>query len=264
MSEETRTAGTVARAVRLISAIADAEEPGSVTALAAATGLPASTIHRLLALLVSEGMVERDAAFRTYRVGPELYRIAARTVATVGLAEIAKPTLQELADEFDETVLFGRYSAATASMSFVARADGGNLLQYRIELNVPGSVIWGSSGKAVSAYLPKDAVRRAMEADRLRGDGGRSIGGTAQPGEAELMVQFEEIERRGYALSEAEKLPKARGIAVPVFGPAGVEGSLTLTHPRDRPPAADVAAIVERLQQGAAQIGRSLGAAGGK
>lgn len=251
--------GTVARAVRVISAVADLDEPGTIARLAEATDLPASTVHRLLALLAAEGIVEHDAGAHTYRVGPELYRIAARTVATVGLADVVQPILQQLADDFGETVLLGRYSPAPPSLAFIARADGSHLLQYRIEMHRPGSVVWGASGKAVAAFLePADALR-ALEFERAKPDGGRSSEGDEPPQPEAFTAQLAQVREQGYATSEGQKLPQARGLAVPILGPRGVEGSLTLTYPRDRPPIGDSASIIDRLKAGSVQIARSLG-----
>lgn len=258
-AEDTRAMGTVARAVRVIAAVADLDEPGTIARLSEATGLPASTVHRLLALLVADSIVEHDAASHTYRVGPELYRIAARTVATVGLEDVVQPILQQLADDFGETVLLGRYSPAAPSLAFIARADGNHLLQYRIELHKPGSVVWGASGKAVAAFLePADALR-ALESERAKPAGGRSSEGHDAPLAAEFVEQLALVRERGYASSEGEKLPQARGLAVPIFGPRGVEGSLTLTYPRDRRPIGDIDSIIEQLQSGSARIARALG-----
>ncbi|WP_413318059.1 IclR family transcriptional regulator [Agrococcus sp. 1P02AA] len=251
--------GTVARAVRVIAAVADLDEPGTIARIASATGLPASTVHRLLALLAADSIVEHDAASHTYRVGPELYRIAARTVATVGLADVVQPILQELADDFGETVLLGRYSPGAPSLAFIGRADGNHLLQYRIELHRPGSVVWGASGKAVAAFLePADALR-ALAAERAKPAEGRSSEGHELPEPDEFVRQLSLIRERGYASSEGEKLPQARGLAVPIFGLRGVEGSLTLTYPRDRPPIGDIESIIDRLQSGSARIARALG-----
>lgn len=249
----TTPSGTVARAIRLLSAVVDAGGPVSLQALGEASGLPASTTHRLLGLLADEGMVRYDAARHTYQAGAETYRLAARTVATVRFDEIVQPVLQGLADRFDETVLFGLYAPGAESLSFIARADGNHDLQYRIELNTPTSVLCGASGKAVGAYLEREVIARVVEREQV------DTQGRPLPALDDLLRVLGEVRAAGHIETQGEKLPQARGIAVPVFGPAGVFGSLTLTHPEDRLPHGETDEIVKELQAGAAQISRFIG-----
>ncbi|RLV57136.1 IclR family transcriptional regulator [Aeromicrobium phragmitis] len=254
--------GTVARAMRLLSAVVDAEGPASVNALADASALPASTTHRLLGLLVDVGMVTHDPQLRSYSVGPETYRLAARTLQTVDLPGILQPVLDRLAGTFGETVIFGLYSPATSTLSFAGRADGDHVLQYRIELNTPTSVLWGASGKAVAAFLPDEELAAAYERESRGTGGGRSNGGSELPALERLREDLAVVREQGYVESQGEKLPGARGIAVPVVGPRGVVGSLTLTHPQNRAPAGDAESIVAALQDGAEEIARYFGATG--
>lgn len=253
-------AGTVARTVRLLAALADSGKSAGVGTLAETTGLPASTVHRLLGLLVDEGIVDRNPDSHNYSVGPELYRIAARIVDTVDIIRVIQPHLQRLADQFDETVLFGQYSAANRSLAFLARADGQQLLQYRIELNRPLSVIWGASGKAVLAYLPYDDVSSIIEHERAFPGAGRAPGNDGVlPSRADLETSLEQVRQDGFAVSEGEKLPQARGIGVPVFGPRRLLGSITLTSPKDRMPHGEIVKIAEALQITADNISADLG-----
>lgn len=263
MTDVVPASGTVARAIRLLAAVVDAGRPVGVQVLGESTGLATSTTHRLLSLLVEEGMVDRDPETHLYRVGAEGYRLAARTIETVGLDRVVQPVLDELARQFDETVLFGQYSASTRSFAFLARADGHHLLQYRIDLHTPSSLLWGASGRVVSAYLDDDTLAAVVEVERADPTGRLAAAdGSPTPEVADLAPLLAEVRHQGYLVSEGQKLPRARGIAVPVLGPRGVVGSLTLTHPHDRTPHGDLPTIVDGLRAGAEQISRYLGAAG--
>jgi DNA-binding IclR family transcriptional regulator len=253
--------GPVARTARLLAAIADCDEPVGIARLAELTSLPASTVHRLLKLLGDEGMVDRNPNTHNYGVGPELYRIAARVVDSVDIVLVVQPYLQGLVEAYDETVLFGQYAPANRSMSFVARADGSSMLQYRIRLNSPISLIWGASGKAILAFLDYEAVSEILEFERSQVGNGRAPGSQAPlPERHELERSLEVVRRTGYAVSEGEKLPQARGIGAPVYGPRGVVGSLTLTSPKDRLPHGEIQLIAHDLKEVAQQISVGLGA----
>ena len=65
----------------------------TLTEISEATGLPASTTHRLVAELEREGLLERMPD-RSYRLGVRLWEFASRTPGAVGLRELARPWLE--------------------------------------------------------------------------------------------------------------------------------------------------------------------------
>lgn len=239
----------------LLSALADAQGPMGVKQVAEQLQLAPSTAHRLLQLLRKEGFVDAQGNGQ-YVVGTQFYRVAARVAASVSTQSIALPFMEAIANEFDETVLFGLYLPAQRAMSFTARADGTQLLKYQIEMHRPLSLLWGASGKAILAFLPTEDVRTILEGEAPSPATGESV-----PSFSTLEPELARIRTLGYAVSDGEKLPDARGIAAPVHGPRGVVGCLCLTSPKSRVPHADVDTIGRRIIEQANAISRALGAA---
>src|SRR4051794_41962504 len=65
---------SLTRALDLLDHLADAGGRATLSELAAASGLPAASVHRLLATLVAQGHVRREAG-RRYALGPRLVRL---------------------------------------------------------------------------------------------------------------------------------------------------------------------------------------------
>ncbi|ASO21691.1 DNA-binding IclR family transcriptional regulator [Actinoalloteichus hoggarensis] len=246
--------GTAVRTVRVLAALADADGRIGVGALAERLELATSTVHRILQLLKQEGFVAEEDDTRQYHVGPEFYRVAARVVASLDVVELARPHVQDLADQFDESVLFALYHEESRSLSFAVRADGTKALQYRIDLNRPLSLVWGASGKAILAWLPELEILEILRQEKPSPATGEEL-----PSRGELFAELERVRSTGYAVTGGEKLPEARGIAAPVFGPAGVVGCLCLTSPKDRTPNRSIPAIGVAVQAKAAALSRELG-----
>ncbi len=247
--------GTVSRALQLLSVLADAGESVTVKYVAETMRLAPSTAHRLLNLLKKEGFVEAGETSRQYAIGPQFYRVSARVVSAVSLPALAVPVITEIAKKFDETVMFGMYLPTEYAMSFAARADGNNKLQYQIDMHTPLSLLWGSSGKAILAYLSAADISHVLLKE------GRSPASGAQPPDFEtLSAELETIRQRGFCVSESEKLPDARGIAAPVFGASGVVGCLVLTSPIVRMPHADVNEIGLEVAAQAKNLSKVFGA----
>jgi len=247
--------GTVSRVLALLGVLADAGGSVTVKYVADQMRLAPSTAHRLLQLLKKEGFVEAAAESRQYAIGPQFYRVTARVVGSVSPPAIAQPTLEAIANTFDETVLFGLYLPTEHALSFAGRADGQQKLKYQIDMHRPLSLVWGASGKAVLAFLPEDKARRILELE-----GPSPVSGAEPPGWDLLSEELARIRARGYAVSESEKLPDARGIAAPVFGPGGIIGCVCLTSPKSRMPHSSIESIGKHIVQSSLALSRTLGA----
>lgn len=248
--------GTVSRAMQLLTVVADAQGPVTVKYVADCMKLAPSTAHRLLQLLKKEGFVELAAEKSHYAIGPSFYRVAARVLASVSIASRAKPVIDAIARKFDETVLLGVYLPTQRALSFEDRADGANKLKYQIDMHQPLSLVWGASGKAVLAFIPPDIAKAIWTVE------GPSPASNAKPPSwTALDAELAQIRTRGWALSESEKLPDARGIAAPVFGPNGVVGCICLTSPKARMPNASIDAIGLEVASHAKALSHMLGGA---
>ncbi|MGB5254069.1 MAG: IclR family transcriptional regulator [Sedimenticolaceae bacterium] len=91
------------RAATLLGAIARYPEPVSLKILGAETGLHASTAHRILASLIDNRFVERDATGR-YRLGIRLMQLGVRLHSSIDLRSVAFPVMEALRDKLGESV----------------------------------------------------------------------------------------------------------------------------------------------------------------
>lgn len=255
LAPQEATTGTVSRALQLLTVIADSRGSVSVKQIAEQMRLAPSTAHRLLNLLRKEGFVEASVEGRQYSIGPQFYRVAARVLHTVSPRDIAQPVIEALADQFSETVLFGIYQPVQQALSFSGRADGQQKLKYEIAMNQPLSLVWGASGKAILAFLSAEQISAILATE-----GPSPATGKTLPAQIDLERDLAEIRSVGYAVSDGEKLPDARGIAAPVFGPKGVFGCICLTSPKARMPHGDIQAIGQEIVARAAILSRDLGA----
>ena len=102
MSDESgRTVGSVARALALLDALAEA--PAGVNALARRIGVNPSSASRLLATLERGGLVEREPGGGPYRLGLHLVALADRVLGRLDVRDLARPQLQALVEQTGET-----------------------------------------------------------------------------------------------------------------------------------------------------------------
>ena len=236
---------SVERTTELIGLVVRAEVPMTYTDLVAATGLPRSTVSRLLGAIERGGLVERDAS-GAYRGGRLFAEYATRFDRVDELVRVAHAHLVDLADETGETV-----NLAVAWGAHVAHVD-------QVDARfVIGSVNWvnidvpshcSALGKVMQAW---GAVRRPIGRLEIRTPHSIST-------HADLEAELERTRLRGYALTRGELEEGLDGIAVPVRNTADtVIAALGVSGPTfrigERRPQ-----IAERLQVHAAGISDDL------
>jgi DNA-binding IclR family transcriptional regulator len=249
---KTETVGTVLRVINLLAVVAESRDGVRLSGIAQSVGLPESTTHRLLQLLCDSDIAVKDPRTHLYSPGPEFYRISSRVVATVQPARIAEPIVERLAEETNETVLLGLYLPAQKAMAFVVRHDGTQALQYRIQMHSPISVLVGASGLAILAHLSPAVIDAIIEEEE-------QTGGASTIDVTELHRQIAITRERGYAVTEGQRLPGARGIAAPIMGSTGVLGSLLLTSPIERLRPDSIDPIGRQIKEAAQEISQLLG-----
>ena len=87
--------GHAERLILLLTAFAEGPDVMSVKELAERLGLPQSSTHRLLESLVATGLIGR-APHRKYRIGTELFRLAAIVEDRFELVATARPIMRQV------------------------------------------------------------------------------------------------------------------------------------------------------------------------
>ena len=248
--------GPVVRSLNVVRLLAESGGRTTIQAASAALDLAPSTVHRLLDILVRDGMVERDKAERSYRIGPELFRIAARIVERNDMRTLALPVLHEVVELCDETCFLGVYLPIPRKMIFAEKVDSSQLLRYQLPMNMPMSVLWGASGLAILAYLPQDQITQILAEEGPAPNSGEPV-----PSRATLDRRIAKIRARGFAITHGQKLVNAVGISAPVFGASGtVVGSLVITVPHSKFSAANEHRLGHLLSDKATMLSYRLGA----
>ncbi|UOQ44269.1 IclR family transcriptional regulator [Halobacillus salinarum] len=96
---------SVVRAATIIQLIADSPTPMMINQITEITDLNRTTVWRLLETLESLDYVERDPVTKGYQLGYAPYRLFTKTNLYGPLIRRARPILEKLRDETNETVL---------------------------------------------------------------------------------------------------------------------------------------------------------------
>ncbi len=217
----------LAKALDLLDAL-EAHEPLTLTELSARAGVNKTTALRVLANLEERGYVEREVATGRYRLGYRLLQLGARKSRGLDLRTVARPILQRLQAEFDETVnLAVPDRDGIVYIDIVESARG---LRMAATIGQRDDYHSSSLGKAIMAWWPasilEDFVRRHPLAPKTR----RTV---VEP-EA-LASELARVRARGYAVDDEENELGARCVGAPVFDHRGsVVGAISMAGPASR------------------------------
>lgn len=250
-AESSRGAG--ARTLELLRCIALGEREFALKDLAAHAGLAPSTVHRLLELWVRRDLVER-AGPKAYRLGPALFRLASLIVQKFDLPRIARPFLEALWTEWQETASLCLYEPAMHTATVAVSIASPHPLQFVLAPYSEISLAWGSLGRSILAQLPVHQI------DLVLAHAQRSpLSGRPPPARGALRKELRVIRARGYALYEDDAMNIA-GVSAPVFATGGeVVGCIGVTMPASR----FHKSIRERLPASVLQTARRLSSAVG-
>ncbi|NJC20971.1 DNA-binding IclR family transcriptional regulator [Arthrobacter pigmenti] len=214
-----------------------------------ATGLPTSTVQRLVGNLVANGFLDRTQD--GYRVGVKMAYWAAPAAHGVEILETLKPVMKELRDSLGETVCF--YQSSLEYRVCVAMAETHHMLRRAMHVGDILPLHAGSAGRVLLAYDRPLADRiLAMDLDPL-------TAGTITDREI-LRDAIEKTRVDGYAITIGERESGSSGLSAPVFNAqADIMGALTIMGPSLRMTPELCESWVENLLEATERITRMIG-----
>jgi DNA-binding IclR family transcriptional regulator len=214
-----------------------------------ATGMPYSTVQRLVANMVQEGILDRHGD--RLRVGLRMAHWAAPATQGLDFLELLTPVLRRLRDDLGETVCIFRESQGKRVC--VALAETRRMLRSAVEVGSIMPLHVGAAGRVLLAWNPDLA-------DEVYRSGLRSMTDQTITDAENLQAAVEKTKAEGFAITTGERESGASGLAVPIFGSqAEPFGTLTVMGPTLRMPFEVCSAWVEPVLAAAEEATRLIG-----
>ena len=202
-------AQSIARAALLLRTLSTFGSAGaSLLQIGRLTQLPKATVHRILAALIAERLVERPDGTRHYRLGPEVYAFGVSMLDVFDLKSMAQPSFQRLAQETGETIYLGvRCGYDAVCLDKVQGALESSALILNVHDRWPMGI--GSFSLAIMAFLPDEEINDILAFNRLRNADAATF--------EHIWRSIEKTRKHGYAVRKTRTARGIAGVAVPVF-----------------------------------------------
>jgi DNA-binding IclR family transcriptional regulator len=251
-----RRVQSVDHAIDLLDALVDAPAAGrGVSELARLAGLNKATTHHLLLTLESRRMVMKDPRSATYRLGWALHEYGTLVSRRSDVARIARPYLDEVAQETKESVLLG--IRVERFVQYLDRGDSHGGFTMMATTGMRSPLHSNASGKLLLAFCDAGFVD-----DFLAGPLESFTPHTLTDPTA-IRAQLDVIRRDRYATCWEERELGLSSVSVPIVDHTGrVHASLTVAGPAGRVTDDSLERLMIPLRSAATAISAQLGAAG--
>lgn len=250
MNNEVKSA---ARVLDILELLSRNPEPIALKDIVPALALPKSSAHALLRTLLVRGYVERDSGDR-YVLSESLRR----SPGWIGgpeaqLAAVARPIMEQLRDELEETVFLG-VRASRGDVKVIAKAVSRAPIRY--DSDDPGlrPAYCTGMGRVLLAFWDTESVEAYLARTRLRAYTPKTVTDVRK-----LRAILAKIRAEGYAILEEEFVRGGSATAAPVQrGDGTVIAALNVGTVSSRYAAAR-SRIIAGVVRAAATISQRLG-----
>jgi IclR family acetate operon transcriptional repressor len=246
---KTRSGGvqSIERAFGLLETMADNGGMMGLSQLAAASGLPLPTIHRLVRTLVQLGYLRQEPN-RQYALGPRLIRLGESSSHM--LSVWARPHLAKLVDEIGESANLAMLDGD--QIVYVAQAPSRHSMRMFTEVGRRVLPHCTAVGKAIMAHMPPAEVREILDRTGMPQHTPTTIS------DPEVFARaLEDTARQGYAIDEGEQEVGVRCVAVAVPD-APSRLAVSLSGPATRMTEELIDRAVPMLREAGTKLSREL------
>lgn len=199
----------VVRVLDILDLLRERQCGATLAELASISEMPKSSVFRYLATLESRGYVEREGSSGTFRLGAAFLANEAQHLGVLGRA--ARPHLQRLRDQFEETVNLGVLDGTR--IVYLEIVESRRSMRFVAQKGDSEHVHSTALGKAISTLLDPQEIHMILEAEGMPALTDRTIT-EAQA----FLVEVDRIRAAGYAIDDGENEPAGRCVAVPLIG----------------------------------------------
>jgi len=214
----------VVKAFDLLETLAAEDSNPTVPVLASRLELSRNKVYRLLATLEDKGLIERDEATGTYRLGLCAFEMAQHILQSASLIRLAHPVMEELAHKHDEAIYITVMN--NDEVLFLDMVDSFQQIKTIPLVGRRFPFFTNAAGKAIKAMSSSDVLEKF---------GKRQANKTGIPNIKQLESELDNIRKSGIAVDFGGLGEGICAVAVAIRDYTGkVVGALTLLAPSFR------------------------------
>lgn len=240
---------TTVKALLVLEALSQSEEPRGVAELSRQLGYSKSNTFRILSTLASQGFVRSHPETARYSLTLKIWELGVRVIDRQPVRRVARSHLKTLFVQLNETVLLSVLDFP--DVLYIDKMEGDYPVRASARVGWRAPAWRTASGKSLLAFQPDEVLSKIVERGLFSSD--------QLP---DLRKELEEVRHRGFAMSFNGSRPGVNSVSAPIWGPDAMPvAALSVSGPAERFSPERMLSISASVMNAATRISESLGAA---
>lgn len=215
------------RAIDILETLAGEKDGCGVTMIGKATGLHKSTVHRLLATLMSRGYIEKDIDNDNYRLGTKILFLASSVLDRMDIRNVSRPYIRELSEDTKEVVHLSILDGDEAVYIDKVESSKGTSVRMHSQIGKRVPLYCTAVGKVLLSKISDTEVKQLLGTKAMVKFMPNTINNMD-----DFIEELNKVRKLGYAMDNIEHEEGIRCIAAPIFDRRGkVIAAVSLSGP---------------------------------
>jgi len=250
--KKSRGLSSLANAIALLKTFSEKDVELGISELSKRLGLAKSTVHRMATTLVIGGLLEKNPANDKYRLGLTLFSLGGLVRRRLDVPSVARPILQELKSELNETVLLGVLDGP--EVVYLFHFESTHAIRMQSDIGVRKGSLCTGEGQVMLAFKSDVEIDKALSGPIEQ----RTNFTITDPDQ--LRKKLLKIRAQGYCVEDQESEVGMRCIAAPIFNMNGeVVAGVGLAGPIHRMDDDTIIRYIPPVQDTARAVSQRLG-----
>jgi IclR family KDG regulon transcriptional repressor len=245
----------IEKALSILDCFSQADFELDLSQIAQMTGLPKTTVFRILTTLEKGRLVSQNQESKKYKLGLRLFELGSVVLRKMELREVALPLMEKLSEESGETIHLGVLEQN--EVMSIEKADSSFSLRSNILIGKRAPAYCTAVGKALLAFQPEQRIELFLQTARKKFTANTII-------EVDkLREELEKVRQQGFAVDNVEHEEGVRCVGAPIRNRENkVAASISISGPSVRVTREAIPKLALMVKKTAEDISRRLGAPG--
>ena len=207
---------SVERAIDILETLGENKDGCGITVVAKATGLHKSTVHRLLATLMSKGYVNKDMEKDYYRLSAKVLMLANSVLDRMDIRNISRPYIRALCEDVQEVVHLSILDGDEAV--YIDKVESSKISSIKMHSQIGKRVplYCTAVGKVLMSKLDENRIRELISRREMI----KFMPNTIDNIE-DFLIEMKKTNLEGCAMDNLENEEGIRCIAAPIYDRKG-------------------------------------------
>ena len=231
------------RMLDLLAKVAANPDGLSLAELSKGTGIPKSTAHRILSLMIEHKLVRTNPQTKQYLIGRLVLEYSHAYLKSFNFLEEARPHLLELKNQFDETVHLGVLDESGQRVIYIDKLDSSRAVRMfsRIGQTVP--IHCTSLGKSLVACVPTTALAKSLKDYEFTTYTPNTI-----TNKEDFIKELAQVRTQRYALDNFEHEETVMCVGTSICNNNGeIIAAISISFPKQRIPANGIDNLIQAV-----------------